>query len=338
MPNIQTIHRQDKTQIIISFIDGTTYELYSLGASLLRWQPKWKSNIVARYQDIDEIQKGGLYLSSTIGPIAGRIAKGQFTLHGNVVRLHDSNRPYLHSGQKGFHTINFDVTTTSIENDHVEVLFSKTTQHDTIPGIMNVRISYLLSQRGIRLTFEVTSNEDTIVNLTNHSYFSLLGKFQNDLYNHQLQIDANNVLLVDQDMIPSKLISVEDTLFDFRTPRSLFPILVDSTWASQTCRGLDHYFFLNSKANAAIRLYSEDSNYNLEITTSYPGVTIYSTNYPTDQLLETNHPIGLHGALAIEPQFPPNGINDSHLYPSILKQGERYHHYIEYEIKEHKKV
>ncbi len=334
MPTIETIVRHNKTQLIITFPDGTFYEFYSLGASLLSWKPQGKQNIVARYLDIEEIQNGGLYLSTTIGPIAGRIANGQFVLNEQVIQLHKSNRPYLHSGSHGFHTLSFDTTVTKTKTDEVEVVFSKTTQHETIPGLLDIKIRYRLSNNQIRLSFEVTSNQDTIVNLTNHSYFSLIGEFKDDLYVHDLQINADRVLLIDQDMIPNEIIPVDGTLFDFRNRRSLKHVLTDPSWQTQTCRGIDHYFFLNQEKDVALRLYSQSSPLYLEIKTSYPGVTLYSTNYPTKQPLESNQIMGLHGAIAIEPQFPPNGINHPSLYPSILRKGEVYQQYIEYILKE----
>lgn len=334
MPTIQTTVRQNKTQFNITFSDGTSYELYSLGAALLSWKPQGRKSIVARYQDIDEIQNGGLYLATTVGPIAGRIAKGQFVLNGRSIRLHQTDRPYLHSGPQGFHTLNFDASFRQIDTDTVEVMFTKTTQHESIPGLMDVKISYRLSNHQIRLSFQISSDQDTVVNITNHSYFSLIGQYKGDLYYHDLQINADRVLLVDQDMIPIDIIPVEGTLFDFRNRRSLSGVLTDPSWQTQTCRGMDHYFFLNQEKDAALRLYSQESPHYLEVKTSYPGVTLYSTNYPTTQPLESNQCMGLHGAIAIEPQFPPNGINHPSLYSSILRQGEVYQQYIEYTLKE----
>jgi len=290
MPTIQSTTRQNKTLIGIMFSDGTLYELYSLGASLLSWKPQGKKSIVARYHDVDEIQNGGLYLSTTVGPIAGRIAKGQFVLNEQVIHLHDSNHPYLHSGPHGFHTLNFDVSFKKIGTDSVEVLFSKTTQHESIPGLMDVKISYLVSNHQIRLSFHITSNQDTVVNITNHSYFSLLGQFKDDLYHHDLQINANRVLLVDQDMIPNEIIPVDGTLFDFRNRRSLKHVLTDPSWQTQTCRGIDHYFFLNREKDVALRLYSQLSPLYLEIKTSYPGVTFIQ---PTTPPLNPLNPINL---------------------------------------------
>jgi aldose 1-epimerase len=316
------------------FPQGSSYRFFTVGASFVQWISPHNVNLVAGYCNLSSYGTGGLYLGTTIGPTAGRIENSEFSLNGLRYQLDNKEHHYLHGGSKGIHTISFQLKSIVDQQDLSVITFHTKYQHDVIPGVISLDVIYECTSKSLTIHYHATSTEDTILNLTNHSYFSLLGDYEHDLYHHFLELDSSKVILVDNGIIGKEILEVKDTCFDFTSKRLLSQAILDPVLLHQSSKGIDHCFLLDHNKEYCLKLYASTSPYILVMKTSYPALTLYTSNYRKDQLIHTHKKLGLHGAIAIEPQYPSNGINDSRFHSCILKTGERYQHFISYHLQE----
>ena len=325
---------QEELVIDCNFYQGSSYRFFTVGASVVQWISPSHTNLIAGYYDLNTYGTGGLFLGTTIGPTAGRIENSQFALNGQRYQLDNKENHYLHGGLKGIHTISFQLESIVDQQDLSIITFHTTYQHDVIPGVISLDVIYECTSNSLTIRYHATSTEDTILNLTNHSYFSLLGNYEHDLYQQSIKLDSSRVILVDNGIIGREILEVKETCFDFRSKKPLSQALLDPVLLNQSSKGIDHCFLLDHKSKDCLTLYATNSPYVLVMKTSYPAVTLYTSNYLKNQLIHTGKTLGLHGAIAIEPQHPSNGINDSRFHSCILRTGERYQHFISYHLQE----
>ncbi len=322
------------TKLSIVFESGLTYELLSLGASLSRWISKDGTELVAGYRDYEDYLQAGMYLGTCVGMNAGRIDGGLCNIEGTQYHFTSKANHYLHGGDRGINFVNFTIS--QITHDHHEavIYFSTNFLHEFIGSTAQILIRYSLREDGFSIRFIVTTDKTTICNLTNHSYFNLDGDFAKDLSNHFLFVNASNVVAVNNGMIGTDILSVQNTPFDFTKLHPLMPAITNPSLKSQKAAGIDHFFILDKYQKPDLVLYSQKSRRRLEVTSTYPGITLYTTNYPTKKPLQKGELMGLHGAIAIEPQFQSNAVNDHRFTNYLLTPNETYDHTIEYCLKE----
>ncbi|MFA5741574.1 MAG: hypothetical protein WC874_01715 [Candidatus Izemoplasmatales bacterium] len=321
------------TAVRIQFAQGSSIEFLNIGAAISRWTLADNTNIVAGYQNYNDYLTDGMYLGATVGLTAGRIAKGRCVIDGNAYQFASKNANFLHGGDHGLSFVPFILDSIAENQEAAIVTYTTNYHHDWLPGVVTIKVRYTVSPNNLGVELIAKSTATTLCNLTNHSYFNLDGDFTHDLRNHCMQINASNVLLVDDEIIGSKLLSVRQTLFDFTISKPVMPVIVDPILKNQKTFGIDHWFmFALNQSEPNLILYSTKSNRSLTIKTSYPGVTIYTTNYPSEKHLQNGKAAALHSAIAIEPQYASNGINDCRFHDLILRPSEVYHHFIHYQI------
>jgi len=328
----QTING-DIQKISIAFETGSSYKLISQGASLTRWKSNDGTDIVAGYQDYDDYKEAGMYLGTCIGMTAGRIAFGKCVVAGKAIHFQSKSKHFLHGGDQGLNFINFEVDSVRQENDTAVVEFSTTVKPKVFGGLASIKITYLINNNGFRLNFDVSTRNTILCNLTNHSYFNLDGDFSYGLNNHKLQVNASKAVMVDENILGTDIIDVKGSVFDFKKDKSLAKALKENYFFGHPAKGLDHFFILDDHEKPAIILTSKKSQRVLEVKTSYPGVTLYTTNYPTIKILQNGQAMAFHGAIAIEPQYQSNAVND-HRFENYLLQPEGiYSHFIDYRLR-----
>jgi aldose 1-epimerase len=320
--------------IRIEFEQGCRYLLYTLGATLLEWTHPDGTDLVVRYRDLEKVGSGGQYLGALIGPTAGRIEDSRFTLNGTQYRLNEGSKHFLHGGTCGWHNVVFDLHSIVSETDSITVVMKTRQSHSILPGTVDLTVTQTFFADGYRLSFDAWTDKPTLLNVTTHGYYSLLGTFTNDLIDHVLELDASHVIEVDDEIIGRTILAVEGTAFDFQKPRPLIQAIHDPGLLSQGAKGLDHCYLLDHKKPFSLRLTSPKTKKVLTVKTTYPGLTLYSTNYPKPDVIQNGSTLKLNGALAIEPQFPSNGINDARFPDLILRPGQPYHHEIAMTIQE----
>lgn len=277
----------------------------------------------------------------TIGRHANRIAGAKFELNGVQYQLAKNNgENHLHGGLEG--KISKKVFQVKYEPiNGMDSLLCKTFSPDGeegYPGNLNLSVRFtLVPPSKLRIEYEATSDKDTILNLTNHSYFNLNGHADGSIKNHLLQIDADYVTEVREGLIPTgKLSPVAGTVFDFHQEKPLYTVLDDVQRDPQIAMagGLDHNFVLNhpNGCRRVATLKSDKSSIMMNTYTSEPGVQIYSA-------CTTDIPGGKDGAyygrfslICLETQHYPDSIHHDNFPSIVLNAGKSFHSITEYEL------
>jgi aldose 1-epimerase len=282
---------------------------------------KTPGDIVLGFETLDEYVRNPRYFGALIGRHANRIARGRFSLNGVEYQLPCNNGAnHLHGGFNGFDKRDWTVR----EDDNTLHLtyFSKDGE-EGYPGNLSAFVDYTLRDNELRIDYRATTDRDTIVNLTNHSYFNLRGA--GTILDHELTLNADHFTPVSEDLIPTgEIKSVEGTPWDFRKAKAIGSELEDVPG------GYDHNFVLrdwDATLRLAARLYEPTSGRALEILTTEPGIQFYSGNFLDGSFIGKN---GIayekYTGLCLEPQHFPDAPNHPNFPSTVLRSGEEYRH------------
>ena len=288
-------------------------------------------NIILAYDDYDDYLDNPGYFGAVIGRTAGRIKDATFTLDGTQYHLSKNyGRHSGHGGENGFHSKVFEHIVA--ERDHeIEVRLSLFSPHleEGYPGDLEASISYSLSEDDeFIIRYEGESSEDTLINMTNHTYFNLSGSFEESIKYHELFIDAVHYAELDESSVPTgKLLKVENTSFDFRYMREIGEEMDMNDPQMIIGNGYDHPFMLNKGNGTKVRLAHRFSGRVMEISTDNDALVLYTQNYAQGQIIKGGSVLGERKSVALEVQRPPIGHNECFKENSILKADERYSTY-----------
>lgn len=266
------------------------------------------------------------FFGAIIGRYANRVAHGSFTLDGKKYSLPLNNgENSLHGGPHGFNNVVWKAK--PIANG-VEFSYLSKDGEAGYPGNLSAVVKYTLVKAQLRIEYSATTDKDTVVNLTNHSYFNLAG--QGDILNHRLTLHASRFTPVDAGLIPTgELKSVESTPFDFRKATAVGARINADDEQLRRAHGYDHNWVLDSgggKLTEAAELYDPESGRVLKVLTDQPGIQFYSGNFLDGSIKgKDGKPYKLHAALCLETQHFPDSPNHPTFPTTELKPGERYH-------------
>ena len=274
-------------------------------------------DIVLGYDTVDDYIRNPRYVGALIGRHANRIADGRFSLNGVEYQLPQNNGPnHLHGGFNGFDKRVWKVR----ENGNTLHLsyFSKDGE-ENYPGNLEAFVDFTLRDNELRLDYRATTDRDTIVNLTNHSYFNLRG--EGTILDHELTLNAGSFTPVDEELIPTgEIKSVAGTHMDFRKAKAI--------GAEIHLGGYDHNFVLNNwdgSLKLAARLCEPVTGRVLEILTTAPGMQFYSGNFLDGSLIGRNGvAYEKYTGLCLEPQHFPDAPNHPNFPSTVLRPGEEY--------------
>ena len=276
------------------------------------------------------------YHGKTIGRYSGRIDKGICEINNIKYNLdiNWNNVNSLHGGFNGLSSKVFEYVVLPVD-DCIDILFWVNENDNILGGNALYNITYRISKNynTITIFLNATCDIDTIMNLTNHTYFNLSGNCKNTILNHKLYLPCNKYTRLNNELITLSIDEV-DKITDFREKHEIGLYIEDPTLQNHTSKGYDHCF-IKENPNDDLTAILEDSlsGNRLTISSSYPSVVFYSGCYPdsfkfNEEKLDN---IKYH-ALCLEPQFIPNGINMTGVDKAILKANTDYRHYIKFEF------
>ena len=285
-------------------------------------------NIVLAYEDYEEYLDNPGYFGAIIGRTAGRIKDATFTLNDTKYELgRNYGRHSGHGGHNGFHKKVFGYTIAETDEE-IEVRMTCSASHleEGYPGNLEASIIYSLSEDDVfTIRYEGRSTEDTLINMTNHTYFNLSGSFEESINYHELFIDATYFAELDQSSVPTgHLIKVENTPFDYRYMREIGEEMDMSDPQMIIGRGYDHPFLLNKGDGTKARLAHRFSGRVMEITTDNDALVLYTQNYTQGQTIKGGVTLGERKAVALEVQRPPIGHKECFKENSIVRADEHY--------------
>lgn len=290
-----------------------------------------KDDVVLGYDDFTQYQTLDAYLGALVGRVANRIKAGQFSLNGQDYHLAVNNGPnHLHGGIKGFSYQVFDYT---IEDEHtLKLHYLSKDGEEGYPGDLDLTVIYTLKDDTLTAHYQATSSADTLINITNHSYFNLSGHKEN-IYQHTLQIHASQFACVDSDgLTTGELKDVEGTPFDFRQPALIGERVEQDDEQLKIGKGFDHPFLFDTQSNQVI-LTHEPTGRQLIVSTTLPQAQIYTANYLDGRLGKYRERYYARDAVCIETQNMPDAIHLEEHPTTLLKKGETYDEITSYQFK-----
>lgn len=316
--------------------NGASVQILTMGGILRKLiMPDRNGNmadVICGFDTVEGYLTGGGYQGALIGRYGNRIANGRFTLNGVTYQLalNDGNR-HLHGGNVGFNQKIWDAV--PFEKAGEQGLILSVVSEDgeeNYPGTLNVTVTYTLTDANeLKIHYEATCDKDTVINMTNHSYFNLGGFNSGSVLDQYLWVDSDAITEINGDFIPTgKEYPVAGTPFDFNTPTKLGARINDDDAQLAFGGGYDHNFIFKTCDGTLRRqaeMYDEVSGRIMTVYTDQTGVQLYSGNMMTD-------PVPMKGgmkqekrlAICLETQHAPDSPNHDNFPSTKLRVGEKY--------------
>jgi aldose 1-epimerase len=288
-------------------------------------------DVVLGYDNAGDYMKGTAFFGAVAGRYANRIGGSRFTLDGHEYHVTpNEGGNSLHGGKRGFDKRLWTVV--GADDHSVELRYLSKDGEEGYPGNLTATVRYTLTPYNeLRIHYTATTDKDTVVNLTNHSYFNLAGAGNGNILDEDVQIDADRFTVVGPGFIPTgELRSVERTTMDLRKATRI-GAGIDSDYQQLrvgTHAGYDHNWVLNKKDEElalAARVHDPKSGRVLEVLTTQPGLQFYTGNFLDGSAKGKGGKVYAHrGGLCLETQHFPDSPNHPDYPTAELKPGQTF--------------
>lgn len=283
-------------------------------------------DIVAGFDKYDDYLKPPPYFGAIIGRYGNRIGNARFRLDGVEYVLAKNDGPnQLHGGTRGFDKRLWQASLLSPQS--LELKYLSKDGEEGYPGNLTATVRYTLTDANeLKIEYSAVTDKDTVVNLTNHSYFNLAG--EGDILNHEVWINADRFTPVDRGLIPTgELKSVAGTPFDFRKATAIGARIGEKDQQLTFAGGYDHNWVLNrtgSGLELAARVVEPKSGRVMEVLTTEPGLQFYTGNFLDGTLKGKGRTYTRRSAFCMETQHFPDSPNKPAFPSTVLKPGSTY--------------
>ena len=301
------------------------------GASLLKLYVPDKDgktqDVVLGYETLEDYENGGDSLGATVGRVANRIGTGAFELNGKKYELtkNDNGENTLHGGIDFYNKRMWDVK----EEDDTHVVFALVSPDGDqgFPGEVKIEVSYTITEENeLKIHYHAIPDQDTLLNMTNHSYFNLSGHASGTAWNAKVWIDADAFTETDAELIPTgTVVPVEGTPMDFRKEKVVEKEIGADYTPLKLAGGYDHNWVLNGKGfRKAASAESEETGIKMEVYTDLPGIQFYSGNFLAGSKGKEGAVYEKGYGICFETQYFPDAIHKENFESPITKAGEVY--------------
>jgi aldose 1-epimerase len=286
-----------------------------------------KTNIALGFKSLEDYLtdayiENGPYFGCVAGRFANRIAKGKFSIDGKEYALPINNGPNsLHGGITGFDKVIWvPIVIEKPDLVGVELKYRSVHMEEGYPGNLDLTMTYTLNHKNeLHIDYKATTDRETIINLTNHTYFNLTGNKENIL-GHTLQLAAKTKTVNDATLIPTgEIAEVAGTPFDFTTPVTIGTVI------GGLSDGYDANFILNNPGSKLVKagiLSEESTGRTVEVFTTEPGIQLYTGYYIPELVGKNGEKFGRYAGLALETQHFPDSPNHPEFPSTSLKPGD----------------
>ncbi len=314
---------------------GMTMEVTELGASLVNLlvpdaDGKLR-DVVLGYDTPQEYLDHNCYFGTVIGRSGNRIDKARFSIGGRTYQLPvNDNENNLHSGPDGYERRMWSVEEVNEAGNSIRFALESPDGDQGFPGNLKIAVTYTLTEDNeVILHYEGSADADTVVNMTNHSYFNLAGHDSGNIEGHILQINAQAYTPVrDYQSIPTgEIAPVEGTVFDFRTPKPIGQDIGADCEQLHFVGGYDHNFVLSDRTGEIKKMaetYCAESGIVMEAFTDCCGMQFYAGNAIGDQKGKKGASYKKRGGFCLEAHYYPNAVNQANFPSPVLKAGDPY--------------
>jgi aldose 1-epimerase len=317
--------------------NGLTAKVITYGAIIYSLEVPDKdgqfTNVTANCASVADYESKSPCFGALIGRYANRIARGQFMLEGGRVSLPLNAGPnHIHGGVRGFHKRVWKAEPIR-GNDFVGVKLTYVSKdgEEGYPGKLVATVAYELNNRNEwKMDYRAQTDKTTVVNLTNHAYWNLAGAQSGTVLDQVLTVNADKYLVADDALIPTgEIVPVEGTPVDFRKPHRVGERMHEVK-EKQFGGGYDHCMVINHEKPGALdfcaKLKDPASGRTMEVSTTQPGVQIFSANFQPSSLTGAGgYVYPRHLGLCLETQHFPDSPNKPQFPSTVLHPGESYH-------------
>jgi Galactose mutarotase and related enzymes len=328
---------EEATLYTITNSNGMAVTFTDYGANVVNiFLPDGKGNLVdvnLGYADLAGYEVNGPGFGAFVGRNANRIGDAKFELNGKVYELDKNDgENNLHGGFVRYNNFMYE-TEVYEDEDMASVEFSRLSPHmeQGFPGNLDVSVTYSLTESNeLVIEYLAVSDKDTVVNLTNHSYFNLAGHNAGSVLDHKAWIKSNQFTPTDSKLIPTgELRDVTDTPMDFRTLKTIRQDINADYEPLVTAGGYDHNYVLDISGNdveKVAEMVEEKSGRRMEVFTNLPGIQFYTGNF-LNEAGDHNKDGAVYkkqDGACFETQYFPNACNIDSFATSVLKAGKEH--------------
>lgn len=317
--------------LTITNAHGLRARILTWGATLIEmWTPSRTgklADVTLGFDPPERYAQPHPFFGSIAGRYANRIARAAFTLDGRTYALATNNGlNHLHGGRRGFDKRIWKAEPQG--SDAVRFSYTSADGEEGYPGTLEVAVTYKVTDNDeLRLDYEATTDQPTVVNLTNCTYWNLAAA--GDVLGHGLRLYASRFTAVDSALIPTgEVRAVADTPLDFSKAKLVGRDIAKLKGEGQP-GGYDHNYVIDTKTPGALapaaELYDPSSGRLMRVRTTEPGVQLYTANYLKDVAGKLSETYGPHAGLCLETQHFPDSPNHPDFPSTVLRPGETFH-------------
>lgn len=296
------------------------------------------TDVVLGRDTLEEYLDNDGYYGALIGRNSNRIRNSEFSINGEKFTLaKNDGENNLHGGIEGFNKKIWNVEEVNLAEPSLILTAESKDFEEGFPGNAKIKVTYTITKEdSLKIHYEAICDKDTVMNLTNHSYFNLNGHDSGTIDNHKLQISSSFFTPnTDQCMPNGEILKSEGTPFDLRNGKTLEECFNSGYKQIDMFGGFDHNFVLEGRGFRKVAtLWGDKTGIIMECSTDLPGVQIYTGNCIDEmRICKNGEKYAIHQAVCLETQFFPNALEFSHFPSPILKAGEKYDTVTEYKFK-----
>lgn len=326
---------EEVTEFTMSNRQGMELKVINYGCTITQLKVPNRNgvygDIVLGYDHLEGYLQSNAYLGCVAGRFANRIALGKFSLEGREFRLAQNLPPHhLHGGVRGFsHAVWAAEEIETEEGMGIRFSHMSPDGDEGYPGNLHVEVTYMLGDDDtLSFAYHAVTDQPTIINLTQHTYFNLNGG-EESILDHQLLIHADHFLPVDETMIPTgEIRNVTDSPFDFRIQKAVGRDINHTDAQLMIGRGYDHCWVFNNPSGElhhAATLNDAFSGRSMDVYTTEPGMQMYTANFLQSEVAgKNNTELTPRRGLCLETQHFPDSPNQPSFPSVVLQPGEKY--------------
>ena len=309
---------------------GMEIKVSDYGATLVQVRVPDKEgrllDVVLGYDDVQGYEAGNAFFGATIGRVANRIGNGEFQLGGRTYELtRNDGQNTLHGGRDFYNKRIWKTGET--QEDHVEFLMDSPSGDQGFPGNVKISVTYTLTKDNeVKIHYRAVPDADTLMNLTNHSYFNLSGHASGTVLDQEVMLYADAYARADSQSIPTgEIVPVSGTPMDFRQLKPIGAEIDEAYEALEFGKGYDHNWVLNGNGyRKAAFMRSKESGIAMEVYTDLPGMQFYTANFVDHEKGKAGAVYNMRQAACFETQYFPDAVHKDHFEGPEVKAGEVY--------------